>query len=335
MPEAAALLSAIEQRIESAVGALTGSAGQAAAGDTPLLKLINSNVDFPGIKQADLSNFLDTLGLSRLVDGFDLDDLFGNIGSLIQRPSGQGRPSLNLGALKLPDTQILGRLKELADRLLTDGNPLTTIRSQIDSLRQDGHLSALPTVLHGIVGRQVALGISFITTLRNLVNPDLPPQIVKGWMDYFFADGGYKTLDGIQIVAPAQAGQGAASLTPAGLQQNLKGLLNERSAEQYVRDLIRILVEVGGNVRYNHMDGRLMVLDTKVPDAANKQKAVRWFKGAGSMAESMVTSAVEELALGVAQFQTNPVLAAAAATYAGTAARKASQHAFLSAAGIP
>jgi len=329
MPEAAALLSAIEQRIESAVAALTTQA----PADPPLLKLINSNVDFPNLKQIDLSNFLDTLGAGRLIDGFDLDDLFGNLGSVIDRKG--GKPSLNLGALKLPDTPILGHLKQLADRLLADGNPIATIRNQLDGLRQDGRLTALPAVVHGIVGRQVALGISFITTLRNLVNPDLPPQIVKGWMDYFFAEGGYTTLDGIQIVSPGQSGPGGPDLSVAGLQKGLKGLLNERSAEQYVRDLIRILVEVGGNVRYNHMDGRLLVLGTKVQDEANKKKAVRWFKGAASMAESLVTSAVEELALGVAQFQTNPVLAAAAATYAGTAARKASQHAFLTAAGVP
>jgi len=39
--------------------------------------------------------------------------------------------------------------------------------------------------------------------------------------------------------------------------------------------------------------------------------------------------------LGVAQFQTNPMLAASAATYAGTAARKATQHTFLSHIPIP
>ena len=67
----------------------------------------------------------------------------------------------------------------------------------------------------------------------------------------------------------------------------------------------------------------------------DQDKATRWFKGAASMAESLVTSAVEEALLGVAQFQTNPMLAASAATYAGTAARKATQHAFLSHIPIP
>jgi hypothetical protein len=43
----------------------------------------------------------------------------------------------------------------------------------------------------------------------------------------------------------------------------------------------------------------------------------------------MVTSAVEEATLGVAQFQTNPLLAASAGTFAGSVARKAAQHVFL------
>jgi anti-sigma regulatory factor (Ser/Thr protein kinase) len=63
-------------------------------------------------------------------------------------------------------------------------------------------------------------------------------------------------------------------------------------------------------------------------------KARRWFKGAASLSESLVTSAVEEVALGVSEFQTNAVLAAAAATFAGTVARKATQHVFLAEVGV-
>jgi hypothetical protein len=66
----------------------------------------------------------------------------------------------------------------------------------------------------------------------------------------------------------------------------------------------------------------------------NQTKARRWFKGAASLSESLVTSAVEEASLGVAQFQTNAVIAAAAATFAGTVARKATQHVFLSEVGV-
>jgi hypothetical protein len=48
------------------------------------------------------------------------------------------------------------------------------------------------------------------------------------------------------------------------------------------------------------------------------------------VAESQAMSAVEQATLGVSTFQSNPLIAAAAGTFAGTAARKAAQHVFLS-----
>jgi hypothetical protein len=61
-----------------------------------------------------------------------------------------------------------------------------------------------------------------------------------------------------------------------------------------------------------------------------REKFADWFKGFSAMAESTVMGAVEEATLGVAAFQTNPLIAASASTFAGVAARKAAQHVFLS-----
>jgi hypothetical protein len=47
------------------------------------------------------------------------------------------------------------------------------------------------------------------------------------------------------------------------------------------------------------------------------------------MAEAAVTSSVEELVSGIGSFQLNSLIAAAAGTYAGTLACKATQHVFL------
>ena len=63
-------------------------------------------------------------------------------------------------------------------------------------------------------------------------------------------------------------------------------------------------------------------------------KLMRWFRGVSGVAESQAMSAVEQAALGVATFQSNPLIAAAAGTFAGTAARKAAQHVFLSELGV-
>ena len=54
---------------------------------------------------------------------------------------------------------------------------------------------------------------------------------------------------------------------------------------------------------------------------------VAWFKGFSAMAESGVMRAVEIGTQGVSQFQTNPLIAAAAGAFAGTVARKLGQDA--------
>jgi hypothetical protein len=238
----------------------------------------------------------------------------------------------------------LGGLHGVAHQVLS-GNPTAIVRGLVDRLRTGGSAGGgrLPDMVGGILRRQLGVGISFVTTLTNLETADLPEQVVGGWKSYFFGENGFQTVDGIEIIAPGHSGL-LASLTPASVAsaaldpdefkqglRGLRGLLNERSGEQYVRDLIRIVVEVGGDLRYQLPARRDVLMDL----VRNQDKATRWFKGAASMAESLVTSAVEEALLGVAQFQTNPMLAASAATYAGTAARKATQHAFLSHIPIP
>lgn len=64
------------------------------------------------------------------------------------------------------------------------------------------------------------------------------------------------------------------------------------------------------------------------------ETAKRWFMGFGAMAEAGLTTAVEETLLGIGRIQVNRVVAAAASAYAGAAARKMTQHVFLSELGI-
>lgn len=54
-----------------------------------------------------------------------------------------------------------------------------------------------------------------------------------------------------------------------------------------------------------------------------------WFKGFAALADSIVISAVEQVAQGVATFSSNPLIADALVTFAGTVARKATQNIFL------
>jgi hypothetical protein len=325
LQSAYALLAAIQNRAASVLNDFRGP--DDAVAPTPLFELLKSDAELPAdIKMFDVPSLLDRL---------NLDGLLPSIGSRL-RGLKEGLGDLDLDLDKLD----LGKLKDFGKNLL-DGDPITVVRKAIDDLRGNLGDQSVAETLHGIVRRQVGIGISFVTTLRNLTDVNLPGRVLDGWKQYYFSAEGFQTVDGIQIVAPAHddpvATLKSAALNAGDLKQGLKGLrglLGQRSAEQYVRDLIRIVVEVGGDTRYRLRE-RLPELQRMLADPAKAAKAERWFKGASSMAEGLVTSAVEELSMGVAQFQTNPILAAAAGTYAGTAARKASQHAFLADAGFP
>lgn len=217
---------------------------------------------------------------------------------------------------------------------LLEGDGLQAARAAVERLIA-GSMSGGggPPPVASILRRQLGIGISFATTLKNLANLDLAREIPEGWKAYFFGENGFETVDGIAIVPPAHGRDLLARLVASQISlvdlavsiRGLKGGFRERSGEQYVRDLVRIIAEVAGDRRYT-LRARYTSMLNAVPD---QDKAARWFKGTASMAESLVTSAVEETCLGVAQFQTNPILAASAATYAGTVARKATQHVFL------
>jgi hypothetical protein len=238
--------------------------------------------------------------------------------------------------------KLRGRLHDAVGSLaksLVDGDGLPAARAIVERLVA-GSASAgagSPPVL-SLLRRQLGIGISFATTLKNLANFDLAREIPEGWKTYFFGDNGFETIDGMAIVAPGHARDVLAGIDRSKLSlenlgatvTQLKGAFKERSGEQYVRDWIRITAEVAGDRRYKLRTRYPAMLEA----VADHAKAARWFRGVGSMAESLVTGAVEEACLGVAQFQTNPILAASAATYAGTVARKATQHVFLAEIGL-
>ncbi|HMH53773.1 MAG TPA: hypothetical protein VK548_26300 [Candidatus Acidoferrum sp.] len=341
------ILTAIHNRVNTVVDDFANASVKSPG---LLLRLLqDDSVELPDLQKGDVSGLFD---VSKLLDGLELDDLLDRIGDKV-RTRLEGLRDIDLSRINLSDLK-LGDLQGFVGQL-ANVDALEAIRKRIGELTGGAGGSRVPDALRAIVGRQVGIGVSFISSLRNLADPDLGQEVLGGWRRYFFANDGFSTIDGIQIVPPGHTGllKGLASVTGDAakgldvqalaklnideLQQGwkgLRGLLSERSAEQYVRDLIRILVEVGGNRRYRLPD-RLPALLDKLPKQTQKTKAESWLKGAASMAESLVTSAVEEVALGVAQFQTNPILAAAAATYAGTAARKASQHVFLAEADVP
>lgn len=248
------------------------------------------------------------LRLGKLLDAADLGDLVG--------PQDDDRLL----------AKLRGRVGGIAKELL-DGRGVGPIA---DSMKAIFRVSDGDSIdLGGILRRQASVAVSFVTTLKNLADPRTVTAIRDGWTHYFFGEHGFVTIDDIPIVPPDQLGALKDRLLESG-PEVLKSALSERRADRYVRDLIRVLLEVVGDIRYDGLRERYQALLDRLEETEARPKAVRWFRGVGSQAEALVTSAVEEATLGLAQFQTNPLIAAAAATYAGTAARKAAQHVFLS-----
>jgi hypothetical protein len=169
---------------------------------------------------------------------------------------------------------------------------------------------------------QFGIALSLVTTLKNLTDPSFPRAIADAALAYFFNDDGFVTVDDIHYIPPMNF-SGSAQ-TSADLQHALVS----KTGERYIRDLIAVIVEAAGDVQYQLRDRYHQMLAKLTTPQQNVAK--RWFKGFSSMAESGVLTAVEETLLGIGQFRTNPMIAAAAGSYAGVVARKATQHVFLS-----
>ncbi|MCI0545822.1 MAG: hypothetical protein L0027_00890 [Candidatus Rokubacteria bacterium] len=295
-------------------------------GGSPLLKVADTLLGQIKAKDTRTPRGLD-LNLSEMLDLLGVQDVVGEVGSP-EANDARGEPLLI--------DKLRKKVGDLGASFL-DGKGPGAVRGLIENLWAAREIGPKDASVADALRRQLGIGISFVTTLRNLADLDLLRRIPAGWEDYFFADSGFETVDGIAVMPPAH-GDLLAKVTGAGttLQsfRGLKGLLNERSGEHYVRDMIRITVEVAADIRYGDLRARYTQLMQAAGDQEAQAKAARWFKGAASMAESMVTGVVEEACLGVSTFQTNRIIAAAAATYAGTTARKATQHVFLAQAGV-
>jgi hypothetical protein len=226
---------------------------------------------------------------------------------------------------------FVDRPGEVIRRLIEAKHPAER-KAALESLLEwdpSGDLRAIANTVQPFIERQFSIALSFVTTLKNLGDPTLWKGIPDAYITYFFGANGYITVDGIPILPPMHFGE-MIPFDPIALTvefDKVRGLLSEKTADRYVRDLIRITVEAAEDARYR-LRPRYANLLTRVGNARHA-KAGRWFKGVSSLAEALVTSAVEEVVLGVAQFETNALIAASAATYAGTAARKAAQHVFL------
>jgi len=213
--------------------------------------------------------------------------------------------------------------------------------------------------LKQILGRDTGTIIpiaAIANAVRGVKNvADVPHSIEQGLLAYFFSSDGFKTIDGESVVAPVHLSdlKGIAEsaisvgpkldvkVNPASVKQ-VKGLFTTATAEQYLRDTIRVIVESAYDALrgLQSSDGKTGLFGTVTTRLRTRKQAtadqeavvtkfVTWFRGFSSMAESGAMRAVEVGTQGVSEFQTNPLIAAAAGAFAGTVARKLAQSAFL------
>jgi hypothetical protein len=212
---------------------------------------------------------------------------------------------------------VLGDLKSLMDDLA---------RGRLDKLIPD-FARLVPDTLH-FVGHQLGLGLSLVALLDVVHNLGRNAEAVtQAYQSYFFDENGFTTLEGGKIAPPTfDIGADATDPTLAQIASEVRRFASHKTADQYIRDLIRITVESSCDELFGLRDRYEPLLDG-TNDLAKQER--RWFNGFASLAESTVMSAVEQAAQGVAAFSTNPLIAASLATFSGTAARKATQNAFL------
>lgn len=312
-------------------------------------------------------------GPPRISLTFGLDLLASSVSTLLDGlPAPDGGP---FGLLKKKDlTELMGRVRDkLGERLGLLGEQRDAIAGLIaaqdpadlrdvadrlfagvlDVFRDspDGPGLAVDSVsrLRQLLGKDVGTALPFSTILSALHRAGknvstIPQSVERGLLDYFFTANGFRTVDGERIVAPVHisdvkeaVGGAVAERDLSGLQ--LRSLFSKTTAERYLRDTIRVVVESAydagrgwrepGGPYASVVSGLKARASAAKPADTIEKQFVTWFRGFASMTESATMRAVEVGTQGVSQFQTNPLIAAAAGSFAGTVARKLGQDSFL------
>jgi hypothetical protein len=273
----------------------------------------------------------------------------------------------SLQSPKAEETQPRGAIENLVGLLDREeselGQGIQGFQGRLDSLLKglvrpgddDAGVLRLRQILGNDIGAVMPLA-AIASAVQGLQHPaNVPESLEEGLLAYFFSPDGFKTVDGESVIAPVHLSDlkaiaaGAVDVGPgldikvstASVKQ-LKGLFTTATAERYLRDTIRVIVEsaydaVRGFKDSKSAKGLYSTVTEKLQSRSQKDadrdavvnKFVVWFRGFSSMAESATMRAVEVGTQGVSEFQTNPLIAAAAGAFAGTVARKLAQGAFL------
>ena len=323
---------------DSLLGQLTGP------GEGPPRISIGFGLDIVGTAVSTLLNALPTPagGPFALLKGRDLSDLADGVRKALRGQLGllEKQHDIIVGMVV---AQNPGDLRDAADKLFAG------VLDGFGGAGGGGPAGESVSRLRQLVGGDVGIALPFATILSALQRAGqdaaaVPQNVEHGLLDYFFTADGYKTVDRENVVAPVHVSDIKDAVVGAVQQRDLsgtqlRGLFSKTTAERYLRDIIRVIVECAYDAARHVTDpnGRFSAAvsglrgrasQAKPADAIERQ-FVTWFRGFASMAESAAMRAVEVGTQGVSEFQTNPLIAAAAGSFAGTVARKLAQDSFL------
>ena len=117
----------------------------------------------------------------------------------------------------------------------------------------EGAKPASVSRLRQLLGRDVGVALPFATILNALQRAGqnaaaIPKSIEDGLLDYFFKADGFRTVDRENIVAPVHVSDVKEAVADAVEHKDLaglqfRGLFSKTTAERYLRDIIRVIVE--------------------------------------------------------------------------------------------
>jgi hypothetical protein len=309
------MITSADKLAYTVVAAIENALAAALAGNIPLVTLRTAQ---GGSLSADLhGSYIIPRGIS-----LDYTPLFD-----ILHLSSYGSPELKAEAVVATIVEPGNTLQEIfSDSSDSANEPQTILSRMLAFFRGQPDLTSLLATFGSVLEGQFAIGISLLTTLMNLTGPGFARAIADGVLAYFFDPEGFISIDGVRLAPPAQLDSSASS------SGNLRLSSTPRIGEGYVRDIVAVIVESVCDTQFELRDRYYQMIARL--GAPRQEVATRWIKGFATMAESGVMAAVEETLLGISAFATNSIISAAAGTFAGTVARKATQHVFLSEMGV-
>lgn len=245
--------------------------------------------------------------------------------------------------LNLADQTFENILKEIdgdLKKLLKSKGP-DEFFSNIKKLFDVKASEQLPDVFKSLLETNTDLALSFGISWKHF--PNLNAKYYgNAILGYFFNEKGYTTVSGKSIQPPQLA---SASEDEEGndipaikkmikdLKQQIQKAGEQATAEQYIRDMTRISVEVTWDQIYG-LEKRYKELKEKYGKDDKKKKLVAWFDSFGELAAASVLPVVETVLSGIGDVELNPKIVTGIGTFCSTTARKAIEHAYLQAIGI-